>query len=241
GEAHAGFANRSVAGTEGPWKMIRDGRNLYFCGQFRYSITFTPPSPQNPFKIPGMRPIAGSLDLDGSIRWTLKWSEVLDGAGDVFFCKQKTAYDMLYGGDGNLILVGTTTKPPYIDHRNGYIYPSTLNLTKLDTDGNAVKSVCYPGGPAVSATGGISASVSGGFGVVAHGGGYLACVRGSELGRSGEVPAALVTFNSNLEMTGMAVVEPSGIPALQPPLKLHSLGGAYHLIGGSRIKTFTIP
>src|SRR5690606_38674595 len=77
GEAQAGLANRSLTGKAVPWKMIRDGRNLYFCGQFGYSITVSLS------QFPGMRPIAGSLDLDGTVRWTLKWSEVLDGAGDI--------------------------------------------------------------------------------------------------------------------------------------------------------------
>jgi len=235
GEAQAGLANRSLTGKAVPWKMIRDGRNLYFCGQFGYSITVSLS------QFPGMRPIAGSLDLDGTVRWTLKWSGVLDGAGDIATGPYGAAYDLIYGDDGNLVLVGTTTKPPYIDPRNGYIHPSTLNLTKLGVDGKAVKSVSYPGGPDASGTARIPASVSGGFGVVAHGGGYLVCVRGSELGRTGEVPAALATFNSNLEMTGLAVVDPAGNPALQPPLKLYSVGGTYYLLGGSRIKAFTIP
>lgn len=233
GEAKAGFADRSVAGSAVPWKMIRDGQNLYFCGQFGYEITFTPPSPQLPFKLPGMRPIAGSLGLDGTVRWTRKWSEVLDGAGDAITGPYGAAYDLVYGEDGNLVLVGMTTKPPYYDLRNRSAYPPTLNITKLDTDGMTVKSVSYTGGP--------DASVYGGYGVVRHGGGYLACVRGSEIGRAGEVEAALVTFNASLEMTGLAIVDPTGNQALKSPLKLHSLDGAYYLLGGGRIKVFTIP
>lgn len=222
GESTTPFRGKNEAGFAAiPLKVIREGSNFYFCGQYKYRFQRTATYG---------RAIAGSFGMDGAVRWTLKWSEELP---DTY---QGAAHDLLVSDKGDLIVVG--------EHRSYIKSAQTIDmhLTKLSLDGKILKSVFY-GGPTQVGAFGVIPHPGGGY-LASVSGSNLADDRYAALVAFNE-DLALTGFASADPVAGATrSIDVWG----GEPLGLYTANGTHYLLGHGysnslayAVKAFTLP